>query len=283
MNILHQICKKKHQEVAQQKKDMPLEYLQDFYNLTEHQTISFKQALLHSPTGIIAEFKRRSPSKGRIHPDADVKAITSAYEQAGAAAISVLTDETFFGGSFHDFRRARKVVSKIPMLRKDFIVDEYQIHQSKVLGADVILLIAACLTKEEVARFAGIAHELRMDALLEIHSEHELDYITDVIDVVGVNNRDLTRFVTDVGISFNLADKIPAQFVKISESGLSDIQTIKDLRQAGYQGFLIGENFMKMPEPVKVLEDVVRELHEFTRKSISVNSCNSWTINNTIE
>ena len=260
MNILQQICEKKRHEVAQQKKDMPLEYLQNFYDLTGHQTLSFKQALLHSPSGIIAEFKRRSPSKAWIHPDADVKAVASAYEQAGAAAISVLTDESFFGGSFHDFKRVRKVVSRIPVLRKDFIVDEYQVHQSKVLGADVILLIAACLTKDEVSRFAGIAHELGLEVLLEIHSEHELDYITDAVDVVGVNNRDLTSFVTDVGISLELADKIPVRFVKISESGLSDVQTVKNLRQAGYQGFLMGENFMKTSNPGKALEEFILSL-----------------------
>ncbi|GHV57433.1 indole-3-glycerol phosphate synthase [Bacteroidia bacterium] len=260
MNILQQICEKKRLEVAQQKKDTPFEYLQDFYNLTEHTTVSFKKALMNSPTGIIAEFKRRSPSKGWIYPDADVKAIARAYEQAGAAAVSVLTDESFFGGSFHDFKRARKVVSTIPMLRKDFIVDEYQVHQSKVLGADVILLIAACLTKEEVSRFAGIAHELGLEVLLEIHSEQELDYITDAMDVVGVNNRDLTRFVTDVGISLRLAEKIPAGFVKISESGLSEAQTVKELRLAGYQGFLMGENFMKMPEPGKALAAFISDL-----------------------
>jgi len=262
MNILQQICEKKRREVEQQKKDTPLDYLQDFYDLTGHRTISFKQSLMHSPSGIIAEFKRRSPSKGWIYPDANVKAITSAYEQADAAALSVLTDETYFGGSFHDFKRARKVVHGIPILRKDFIVDEYQVHQSKVLGADVILLIAACLTKDEVSRFARIAHELGLEVLLEIHNENELDYITDAIDVVGVNNRDLTDFVTDVEVSLKLANKIPEHFVKIAESGLSDVQTVKKLRQAGYQGFLMGENFMKTSEPGKALEEFILSLQE---------------------
>jgi len=260
--ILQQICEKKRSEVAQQKKDMPLDYLQNFYDLTGHQTISFKRALLRSPSGIIAEFKRRSPSKGWIHPDANVKAVTSAYEQAGAAALSILTDESYFGGTFHDFKRARKVVRGIPILRKDFIVDEYQVHQSKVLGADVILLIAACLTKDEVSRFAGIAHELGLEVLLEIHNENELEYITDVIDVVGVNNRDLTSFVTDIEVSLKLSDKIPAHFVKISESGLSDIETVKKLRRAGYQGFLMGENFMKMSESGKALKEFIQSLEK---------------------
>ncbi|MDR0543531.1 MAG: indole-3-glycerol phosphate synthase TrpC [Dysgonamonadaceae bacterium] len=260
MDILQRICEKKRLEVAQQKKDMPFEYLREFYDITEHQTLSFKQALLNSPSGIIAEFKRKSPSKGWINPDATAKKTVRNYVEAGAAAISILTDTEFFGGRFFDFKKARKAVDHIPFLRKDFIVDEYQVHQSKVLGADVILLIAACLTKEEVSRLAGIAHQLAMEVLLEIHSEQELDYITEAVDVVGVNNRDLTRFITDVEISFRLTDKIPAKFVRISESGLSDAQTVRDLRQAGYQGFLMGENFMKTPDPGKALADFIKEI-----------------------
>jgi indole-3-glycerol phosphate synthase len=259
MSILQQICDNKRLEVAQQKKDIPLEALRSSYDPAEHQAVSFKKALMGSPTGIIAEFKRKSPSKGWINSDADVATVTGAYERAGAAAISVLTDASFFGGSFRDFKQARRVVSRTPVLRKDFIVDEYQIHQSKALGADVILLIAACLTKEEAARFAAIAHELGLEVLLEIHSERELDYLTAAVDVdvVGVNNRDLTRFVTDVEISMQLADKIPAGYVRISESGISDPQTVRNLRQAGYRGFLMGENFMKTPDPGKALADFI--------------------------
>jgi indole-3-glycerol phosphate synthase len=257
MNILQQICDNKRLEVAQQKQDTPFERLQDFYHLTEHQTVSFKKALMDSPTGIIAEFKRKSPSKGWINPGAVAKETVKAYAEAGAAAVSILTDTAFFGGRFFDFKKARKAVEHLPFLRKDFIVDEYQVHQSKVLGADVILLIAACLTKEEVARFAAVAHELGMEVLLEIHNEHELDYLTEAVDVVGVNNRDLTRFVTDVELSLQLADKIPSGYVKISESGLSDPQTVSHLQQAGYRGFLIGENFMKTPAPGKALADFI--------------------------
>jgi indole-3-glycerol phosphate synthase len=259
MDILKQICDTKRLEVAQQKKDTPLAALQGSYDTTR-QTVSFKQALMDSPTGIIAEFKRRSPSKGWLHPEADAATVAAAYEQAGAAAVSVLTDTPFFGGSFHDFRQARAAISHIPMLRKDFIVDEYQVHQSKALGADVILLIAACLTKDDAARLAATAHALGLEVLLEIHSERELDYITDAVDVVGVNNRDLTRFVTDVDISLQLADKIPAGFVKISESGISDAQTLKQLRQGGYRGFLMGEHFMKTPEPGAALAQFLLEV-----------------------
>jgi indole-3-glycerol phosphate synthase len=260
MNILQQICEKKREEIVRQKENMPLAYLQQFYDLTGHPTISFKQALLNSRSGIIAEFKRRSPSKDWIHSGADVKKITSDYERSGAAAISILTDEPFFGGSFHDFKRARKVVTRIPLLRKDFILDEYQIHQSKVLGADVILLIAACLTKEEVAHFSALAHSLELEVLLEIHNEKELDYLTDDIDVVGVNNRDLTRFQTDIEISLQLANQIPSHRVKISESGLSNIDAVNELRQAGYRGFLMGECFMKTPDPGKALEQFIQSL-----------------------
>ncbi|MDR3273114.1 MAG: indole-3-glycerol phosphate synthase TrpC [Flavobacteriaceae bacterium] len=259
-NILETIADHKRTEVESQKKETPLSVLKNLYNETNYRTVSFKQALQRSPSGIIAEFKRRSPSKGWIHPDADAKTVASAYENAGAAALSVLTDETFFGGTFHDFRQVRETVSRIPVLRKDFIVDEYQIYQSKVLGADVILLIAACLTQEQTARFAETAHELGLEVLLEIHNERELEYITESIEVVGVNNRDLTRFVTDVRISFDLADQIPADIVKISESGISDIQTVKSLQKRGYQGFLMGENFMKNEDPAGALKEFLKEL-----------------------
>ncbi|MDR2804298.1 MAG: indole-3-glycerol phosphate synthase TrpC [Dysgonamonadaceae bacterium] len=260
MNLLQRICDSKRLEVEQQKQDTPLDYLQRFYDLMGRRTLSFRQALLDSPSGIIAEFKRKSPSKGWINPNAVAKDVVREYAGAGAAAVSILTDTEFFGGRFFDFKKARKAVDSIPFLRKDFLVDEYQIHQSKALGADVVLLIAACLTQEEVARFAGVAHELGMEVLLEIHSESELDYITEAVDVVGVNNRDLTRFVTDAVVSLQLADKIPAEMVKISESGLSEVQTVRTLRQAGYQGFLMGENFMKTPDPGRALADFIRSL-----------------------
>jgi indole-3-glycerol phosphate synthase len=255
MDVLKEITETKRAEVAKQKRETPFAYLQRFYCLTGHQTLSFKQALLDSPTGIIAEFKRKSPSKGWLSPDAVAKETVKSYAEAGATAVSVLTDREFFGGGFFDFKKARKAVDGIPFLRKDFIVDEYQVHQSKVLGADVILLIAACLTKKEVARFAAVAHELELEVLLEVHGERELDYLTEDVDVVGVNNRDLKRFVTDIGVSLQLAERIPPEWVKISESGLSNVQDVNRLRQAGYRGFLMGEHFMKTPNPGKALVD----------------------------
>jgi indole-3-glycerol phosphate synthase len=258
--ILGEICKNKHLEVVQQKEAMPLSYMMNFLDVTQHQTISFKQALTNSTSGIISEFKRRSPSKGWIHADADVKSIVVDYEQAGATAISILTDEKFFGGTFHDFHRARKRIKQIPLLRKDFIVDEYQIYQSKVMGADVILLIAACLTKEETFRFTEIAHELNMEVLLEIHNEEELAYIQPNIDVAGINNRDLKTFVTNIQHTIDLANKIPDNYVKISESGLSKPETVIQLRQAGFKGFLMGENFMKTADPGLALKDFIAKI-----------------------
>ncbi|GAP73193.1 indole-3-glycerol phosphate synthase [Candidatus Symbiothrix dinenymphae] len=246
MNILEQICANKRLEVDEQK----------------HNNVSFKAALQHSDTGIIAEFKRRSPSKGWINAHADVASIVSGYAAAGAAAISVLTDEQFFGGSITDFQEARCVIEDIPLLRKDFIVDEFQVYQSRVMGADVILLIAACLTKAEVARFAALAHELDMEVLLEIHNADELAYITPAIDVVGINNRDLTTFSTDIRHTIEMAHQLPEGLVKISESGLSDPQTVVQLRQTGIQGFLMGETFMKTPNPPQTLKTFIKAVTE---------------------
>jgi len=216
---------------------------------------SFKQSLLHSDSGIIAEFKRKSPSKGWIHPEADVTRIVQSYEAAGAAAVSCLTDEIFFGGSFEDFRKAREAIKRIPLLRKDFILDEYQLYQSKAMGADVVLLIAACLTAEEIARFTSIAHELDMEILLEIHEESELSLISPEVDVIGINNRNLKTFETDIKHTLDLASRIPEHFVKISESGLSNPETVIQLRQAGFRGFLMGEIFMKTSEPGEALKE----------------------------
>ncbi|GHT05604.1 indole-3-glycerol phosphate synthase [Bacteroidia bacterium] len=262
MNILETICANKRLEVEHQQQATPLAVLQRQIDEQKHAKISFNASLQQSDTGIIAEFKRQSPSKGLIHPDADAIEIVSGYEAADAAAISVLTDEKFFGGSFDDFQAARRVISKIPLLRKDFIVDEYQIYQSKAMGADVILLIAACLTQEEVARFAILAHELDLEVLLEIHNADELAYIRSTIDVVGINNRDLKTFTTGIRHTIELANQLPDGFVKISESGLSNPQTVLQLRQAGFQGFLMGETFMKTDNPPETLRQFIAKLSE---------------------
>lgn len=207
--------------------------------------ISMRASLASSPYGIISEFKRRSPSKGWIKEDAQADTIPPAYEAAGASALSILTDEKYFGGSLKDIRSARPHV-QLPILRKDFIIDEYQLYQARIVGADAILLIAAALKKEQCKALALKAHELELEVLLEIHNEQELEYIDENIDMVGVNNRNLGSFHTEVENSFRLAEKLPEEMLRISESGISSPETVKQLRAAGFRGFLIGENFMKI-------------------------------------
>ncbi|GAC1486166.1 MAG: indole-3-glycerol phosphate synthase TrpC [Flavisolibacter sp.] len=209
-------------------------------------------------TGIIAEFKRKSPSKGIINENADLLKVTSAYKQMGASGISVLTDESFFGGSLKDLALA--VSSDLPVLRKDFIVDSYQLVEAKAYGASVILLIAACLTTEKVKELAIFAKDLGLEVLLEIHNEAELDHICEAVDLVGVNNRDLKTFKVDINISLDLIKKIPVSKIAITESGISGVDKILILKKAGYTGFLIGENFMKHADPAIAFADFVQEL-----------------------
>ena len=220
--------------------------------------ISMKASLEASPVGIIAEFKRRSPSKGWIKREADASVIPAAYERAGASALSILTDECFFGGSLNDIRTARPLVG-LPILRKDFIIDEYQLYRAKAAGADAVLLIAACLTVGECRVLAAEARNLGLETLLEIHSERELDYIGEHIDMVGVNNRNLGTFHTDVENSFRLAERLPKDLLKVSESGISRPSVIKALREVGYRGFLIGETFMKAEHPWETLKTFTEE------------------------
>jgi len=257
-NILDKIVANKKQEVSLQKQQLSLTQLEK--NIGEIKTNnSFVKALESSATGIISEFKRKSPSRGWIFEDAKVEDVVSLYSGNGASAISVLTDTEFFGGTFDDFDKARSLTN-IPLLRKDFMVDEYQIFQAKCMQADVVLLIASALTIEQTKTLAKKAKELKMDVLLEIHNEAELDYINEFVDVVGVNNRNLGSFVTDVNISFELSEKIPTEFLKISESGISQPQTVTDLRSVGYKGFLMGENFMKTNNPGEALGSFIKEL-----------------------
>lgn len=257
-NILDKIIANKRLEVEKQKNNIALSELEkQIKNIPV--PFSFRDALKNSKTGIIAEFKRRSPSRDWIFKDARVEDVIPLYSQNGASAISVLTDMDFFGGKLADLELARSL-TKTPLLRKDFVIDEYQLYQAKVSGASAILLIASALTVTETKKLAEKAKELNLDVLLEIHNELELSHINDNVDVVGVNNRNLGTFVTDVQISFDLVDKIPNDFVKISESGISQPQTVIDLQQAGYQGFLMGENFMKTNNPGKALEDFIKQL-----------------------
>jgi indole-3-glycerol phosphate synthase len=258
MNILEKIIEHKRLEVLQDRINLPIQELQQMAGFSRR-VLSLKKALLdNNSTGIIAEFKRQSPSKGVINGNADVVNVTNAYASNGAAALSVLTDKKFFGGSNEDLQRAR--VNNIPILRKDFIVDEYQIVEARAIGADVILLIAACLTPGDVKRLAAFAKELELEVLLEIHNEDELKHVCQECDVVGVNNRDLKTFTVDVNRSIELSAKIPADKVKISESGITDTGTIIRLRDAGFRGFLIGENFMKQDDPAIAFASFVKHL-----------------------
>jgi indole-3-glycerol phosphate synthase len=227
--------------------------------LFERELLSLRTFLTDaSRTGIIAEFKRRSPSKGVINDRVDVVTVTRGYAEAGASCLSVLTDAAFFGGGPDDLRRAR--VNEIPILRKDFIIDEYQIIEARAIGADVILLIAACLEPREVRRLAEFARSLGLEVLLEIHNEEELEHICDATEIVGVNNRDLKTFVVDIQRSIALSRKIPEEKILIAESGISDIETILHMKDAGFTGFLIGENFMKESDPGAAFGRFVVEL-----------------------
>lgn len=259
MTILEQIVANKRLEVATRKQVEPVDHLRNLCAGLEHGK-SLKQALIDSPTGIISEFKRKSPSVGFIHPDAQVVPIVQAYESAGCSGISVLTDTAYFGGTISDFKLAKAAVS-CPILRKEFIIEPYQVYESKIIGADVILLIAASLTLDEAYDLGELAHELGMEVLLEIHCEEELDYISRYTDIVGVNNRNLKVFKTDVQTSFDLVTKIPSNIVRISESGLKDAATVLALRKVGYNGFLMGEAFMKHENPGAALASFIKKLN----------------------
>jgi indole-3-glycerol phosphate synthase len=260
MNILDKIVIKKKMEVHFAKTRTPLNKLEgsEFFN---RNCYSFKEFLLDPVrTGIIAEFKRKSPSKGIINDKVSVNEVTKAYADAGAAALSVLTDRNFFMGSTTDLVSARQV-NTIPILRKDFMIDEYQVIEAKALGADVILLIAAILTPEEIQNLASVAKSLGLNVLLEVHNLEELKKsINPNLDAIGVNNRNLADFTVSVETSFKLAEHIPPEFLKISESAISDPETINQLKIAGFNGFLIGENFMKQQDPGKAMREFVREL-----------------------
>ena len=221
---------------------------------------SLREALLNSDSGIIAEFKRRSPSKGWIKEEGLASEIPLSYQLNGAAAISILTDEKYFGGCDEFIRIARKSGVSIPILYKNFVIDEAQLYAAALCGASAVLLIAACLTKAKCKHLMDKAHSLGMEVLLEMHSEEELEYAEMQPDVCGINNRHLGSFVTDVETSFLLAEKLPKDAVKVSESGISDPATVKALQEAGFKGFLIGENFMKTPDPGQALAEFISKL-----------------------
>lgn len=259
MNILDQIVKDKHKEVALKKSLIPIQSLErvPFF---DNKTLSLVKKLKASNSGIIAEFKRRSPSKSIINDTALVDDVAIGYELAGVCGMSILTDEIYFGGTLDDLITARQSC-KLPLLRKEFIIDTYQIIEAKAFGADVILLIAAILTKSEIKMFSELAKSLQLEVLLEVHNEEELHTsIMPSIDMIGVNNRNLKTFEVSLDISKKLSSIIPNDFVKVSESGISSAEAIINLKTYGYQGFLIGENFMKTDNPGESSKEFIKSL-----------------------
>ncbi len=246
-------------EVEERKKTTPLNVLEKkaFFQRTP---LSLASNLKNpAKTGIIAEFKRKSPSKGNINNNADVAQVTGAYASFGASAVSVLTDEQFFGGSALDLEAARQL--DIPLLRKDFMIDSYQIYEAKAMGADIILLIAACLEPAEVYELSKLATELGLSVLLELHDEAELKHVGEFTPIVGINNRNLKTFEVNIEKSLEMASKLPSNCLKVAESGIDKIEMIQLFKKNGFDGFLIGEQFMKAADPARAFEQFVNELN----------------------
>ena len=259
MTILDRIVEDKRIEVAQRKQLFPTHYW-EASPLFDRAANSLVKKLRASNSGIIAEHKRRSPSKQNINSTLSVSDVARGYEEAGVCGMSVLTDGKYFGGSLDDLTLAR-AVANFPLLRKEFIVDEYQLIEAKAHGADVILLIAAVLRREEIKQLSEAAKALQMDVLLEVHNLEELEKsIMPSLDMLGVNNRNLKTFEVSLDTSRSLADKIPNEFVKVSESGISEVAAIQDLKTYGYQGFLVGENFMKTNDPGVAAQNFIQQL-----------------------
>ena len=260
MTILDKIIEAKKEEIAHQKKLVDIEMLRKIPGFTR-ECISLKANLLiKGSSGIIAEFKQKSPSKGDINLSASVEEVTKAYVEAGAAGLSVLTEPKFFGGSQANLIKARETNPEIPILRKDFMIDPYQLVEAKAYGADVILLIAACLEREQAKLLAKEAKTLGFEVLMEVHNEKELEKINDFVDIVGINNRDLRTFDVDIETSVRLGKLIPDRFVKISESGLSGAKEIHYLCENGFKGFLIGETFMKTDNPGEACKKFIAQI-----------------------
>lgn len=259
MTILDQIIASKKREVALKKSIISVAQLENT-DLFNSKTKSLGKSIINSPFGIIAEHKRRSPSKATINTGFSVEEVVKGYENAGAIGISVLTDCQYFGGSLEDLLLAKASVNA-PLLRKEFVIDEYQILEAKSNGADAILLIAAVLSKQEIKSLSEFAHSIALEVLLEVHNQTELEKsIMPSLDIIGVNNRNLKTFEVSLLNSVELASLIPDDFVKISESGLSNTEDIKMLKSIGYQGFLIGENFMKTTNPGESLKEFINQL-----------------------
>lgn len=257
MTILDKIIAHKRKELSAVSKVTIVKDLEKS-KLFKREVISLSESLCDkNKTGIIAEFKRKSPSKGIINSEASVAEVTSGYFREGASGVSVLTDNHFFGGSSADLFLAREN-DDLPILRKDFIIDEYQVIESKAIGADAILLIAAALKKYEILNLAHLARSLGLEILLEVHGEDELETVNQYINMIGVNNRNLKTFEVNTDISERIVNKIPPGFIRVSESGISSPQIIKRLKIVGYDGFLIGEKFMSTPDPIKAFSEFVK-------------------------
>lgn len=260
MNILDKIITDKKKEVELKKSIIPASQLENSV-LFQRETISLKEKLKNSSTGIIAEFKRRSPSKSQINQSTNVGDVAKGYEKAGVCGMSVLTDIKYFGGSLEDLLLARASCD-LPLLRKEFIVDEFQILEAKAFGADLILLIAAVLSRNEIEKLSKFAKSLGLEVLLEVHNLEELEKsIMPSLDLIGVNNRNLKNFEVSLDNSKNLASHIPDEFLKVSESGISNPESIKELQPFGYQGFLIGESFMKTESVGKSAFEFIQNLN----------------------
>ena len=258
-DILQEIIENKKEEIARRKEVFSIDLLESNCEEFDRKSFSMSNSIRESQSGIISEFKRRSPSKGWINEKADLLQITKDYQLNGASALSILTDNKYFGGKLEDIKAVRDSID-IPILRKEFIIDEYQLFQAKLIGADAVLLIAAALDKKRFIELSDMAHQLGMEVLLEIHSEKEMEYIDDKVEMIGVNNRNLGTFVTDVKNSVAMVEKLPKDRVLISESGISSPSTIKMLKEKGFNGFLIGECFMREENPGDAFAKFIKEL-----------------------
>lgn len=260
-DILQEIVAHKRQELERIKTETPERLLHaEVERMLGGRGASLREAVSQSATGIIAEFKRRSPSKGWIKQEGKASRIPLSYQQQGAAAVSILTDSHYFGGCDTFVTEAREAGVTIPILYKNFVVDEYQLFQARRCGASAVLLIAACLSKQECRQLLRMAHELQLEVLLEMHGEQEAEYADWEPDLCGVNNRNLGSFVTSIDNSFRMASLLPAGAVKVSESGISRPDVIRELQIAGFQGFLIGETFMREDDPGEALGSFIREI-----------------------
>ena len=261
MTILDKIIAFKKTEIAKIKAEVSIKKLVESPNFGR-EVFSLKKSLLEvGSTGIIAEFKRQSPSKGIINDTATIADVTNGYLDANVAAQSILTDTSFFGGSMADLMEARVINQQKPILRKDFIVNGFQIVEAKAIGADVILLIAACLTSEELKNYGNLANDIGLEVLYEVHTQEDLDKINDLDNkIIGINNRNLNTFEVDLENSIRLSNQIPDSSVKISESGISDPKIIMGLKEYGFQGFLIGETFMNKENPGEACLEFISQL-----------------------